>query len=74
MVANNAKLYVNRADGFVGMGLKKDEFLQDCSDIDDIIIFRRDGVMKIVKIDDKTCVGKDIIHIAVCKKNDERTT
>ena len=74
MVANNAKLYVNRADGFLGMGLKKDELVQDCSDIDDIIIFRRDGVMKVVKIDDKTFVGKDIIHIAVWKKNDERTT
>lgn len=74
VVANNAKLYVNRADGFLGMGLKKDEFVQDCSDIDDVVIFRRDGVMKVVKIDDKTFVGKDIIHIAVWKKNDERTT
>lgn len=74
MVANN-ELYVNRADGFLGMGLKKDELVQYCSDIDvDIIIFRCDGVMKVVKIDDKTFVGKDIIHIAVWKKNDERTT
>ena len=74
VVANNAKLYVNRIDGFLGTGLKKDEFLTDCSDIDDIIVFRRDGVMKVVKIGDKVFVGKDIIHIAVWKKNDDRTT
>ncbi len=74
VVANNAKLYVNRSDGFLGTGLKKDEFVQDCSDIDDIIIFRRDGVMKVVKIDEKVFVGKDIVYIAVWKKNDERTT
>ncbi len=74
VVANNAKLYVNRADGFIGTGLKKDEFVQDCSDIDDIIIFRRDGVMKVVRVGDKTFVGKDIVHVAVWKKNDERTT
>lgn len=74
VVANNAKLYVNRADGFLGTGLKKDEFVQDCSDIDDIIVFRRDGVMKVVRIDEKVFVGKDIVHIAVWKKNDERTT
>jgi topoisomerase-4 subunit A len=74
VVANNAKLYVNRADGFIGTGLKKDEFVQDCSDIDDIIVFRRDGVMKVVRVGDKTFVGKDIEHVAVWKKNDERTT
>jgi topoisomerase-4 subunit A len=74
VVANNAKLYVNYADGFIGTGLKKDEFLQDCSDIDDIITFRRDGVMKVVKVDDKVFIGKDIVHVAVWKKNDERTT
>ena len=74
VVANNAKLYVNRADGFIGTGLKKDELVQDCSDIDDIIVFRRDGVMKVVRIDEKVFVGKDILHIAVWKKNDERTT
>lgn len=74
VVANNAKLYVNRADGFIGYGLKKDEFVQDCSDIDDVIVFRRDGVMKVVRIGDKTFVGKDIVHVAVWKKNDERTT
>ncbi|MEZ4941711.1 MAG: DNA gyrase/topoisomerase IV subunit A [Saprospiraceae bacterium] len=74
VVANNAKLYVDRENGFVGMGLKKDEFVQDCSDIDDIIVFRRDGVMKVVRIDEKVFVGKDILHVAVWKKNDERTT
>ncbi|MBL7797728.1 MAG: DNA gyrase/topoisomerase IV subunit A [Saprospiraceae bacterium] len=74
VVANNAKLYVDRVGGFVGMGLKKDEFVQDCSDIDDIIVFRRDGVMKVVRIGEKVFVGKDIQHIAVWKKNDERTT
>lgn len=74
VVANNARLYVDRAGGFIGAGLKKDEFVQDCSDIDDIIVFRRDGVMKIVRIDEKVFVGKDILHIAVWKKNDERTT
>lgn len=74
VVANNAKLYVNRAEGFIGSGLKKDEFVQDCSDIDDVIVFRRDGVMKVVRIGEKTFVGKDIVHVAVWKKNDERTT
>lgn len=74
VVANNAKLYVNRADGFIGTGLKKDEFVQDCSDIDDVIVFRRDGVMKVVRIGEKTFVGKDILHVAVWKKNDDRTT
>jgi topoisomerase IV subunit A len=74
VVANNAKLYVNRIDGFLGTGLKKDEFLTDCSDIDEVIVFRRDGVMKVVKIGEKIFVGKDIAHIAIWKKNDERTT
>ena len=74
VVANNAKLYVNRVDGFIGTGLKKDDFVCDCSDIDDIVIFRRDGVMKVVRVDEKTFVGKDIIHVAVWHKNDERTT
>ncbi|MFN0016440.1 MAG: DNA gyrase/topoisomerase IV subunit A, partial [Saprospiraceae bacterium] len=74
VVANNAKLYVDRVGGFLGTGLKKDELLQDCSDIDDIIVFRRDGVMKVVRIGEKVFVGKDIQHIAVWKKNDERTT
>ena len=74
VVANNAKLYVNRTDGFLGTSLKKDEFVCDCSDIDDIVVFRRDGVMKVVRIGDKVFVGKDIIHIDIWRKNDERTT
>lgn len=74
VVANNAKLYVNRKEGFVGMGLKKDEFVADCSDIDDIIVFRQDGKFVVTRIADKTFVGKDIIHVGVWKKNDERTT
>ncbi len=74
VVANNAKLYVNRSDGFVGMGMKKDELVGDCSDIDDIIVFRADGKFLVTRITDKTFVGKDIIHVAVWKKADERTT
>jgi topoisomerase IV subunit A len=74
VVANNAKLYVNRTDGFIGFGMKKDEFVCDCSDIDDIIVFRADGKFQVKRIADKTFVGKDIIHVAVWKKNDERTT
>ena len=70
---NNAKLYVNRAEGFIGTSLKKDEFICDCSDIDDIITFRKDGIMMVTKIDSKTFVGKDIIHVAVFKKKDKRT-
>jgi len=72
VVANNAKLYANLKEGFIGMGLKKEAFIAECADIDDIIIFRRDGVMKVVKIDDKVFVGKDIIHVDVFKKGDER--
>lgn len=75
VVANNAKLYVDRKEGFVGMGLKKDgEFVCDCSDIDDIIVFRKDGKFVVTRIADKTFVGKDIIHVDVWKKGDERTT
>uniref|UniRef100_UPI003F6B4BE7 DNA gyrase/topoisomerase IV subunit A n=1 Tax=Polaribacter sp. TaxID=1920175 RepID=UPI003F6B4BE7 len=70
---NNAKLYVNRAEGFIGTSLKRDEFVTDCSDIDDIIIFRKDGGMMVTKVDSKTFVGKDIIHVAVFKKKDKRT-
>ncbi|UAM99474.1 DNA gyrase/topoisomerase IV subunit A [Polaribacter litorisediminis] len=70
---NNTKLYVNRAEGFIGTSLKRDEFVTDCSDIDDIIIFRKDGGMMVSKIDSKTFVGKDIIHVAVFKKKDRRT-
>lgn len=73
VVMRNTKLYVNREEGFVGTSLKKDEYVDDCSDIDDIIVFRSDGVMMITKVDSKTFVGKDIIHIAVFKKNDKRT-
>ncbi len=72
VAAANQKLYVNREEGFVGIGLKKDEYVMDCSDIDDIIAFRRDGKYKIVKVDDKVFMGKDIIYVAVFKKNDER--
>lgn len=70
----NAKLYVNRKEGFIGTGLKKDEFVCDCSDIDNIIVFRKDGTMIVTKVADKTFVGKDIIYLDVFKKNDERTT
>ncbi|QHS59427.1 DNA gyrase/topoisomerase IV subunit A [Chitinophaga agri] len=70
----NAKIYVNRADGFIGTSLKKDEFVADCSDLDNIIVFRKDGKMIITKVADKVFVGKDIIHIDVFRKNDERTT
>lgn len=72
VAANNAKLYVNRADGFVGYGLKKDEFVCDCSDLDDVIVFRRDGNCVVTKIQEKGFVGKDIIHVAVFRKGDER--
>lgn len=72
VAANNAKLYVNREEGFIGYGMKKDEFVCDCSDIDDIIVFRKDGVFQVVRISDKIFVGKDIIHVGVFNKNDER--
>ncbi|HEY9170200.1 MAG TPA: DNA gyrase/topoisomerase IV subunit A [Lutibacter sp.] len=73
VVMRNTKLYVNREEGFVGTSLKKDEYIDDCADIDDVIVFRRDGVMMVTKVDSKTFVGKDIIHVAVFKKNDTRT-
>ncbi|MGB5264320.1 MAG: DNA gyrase/topoisomerase IV subunit A, partial [Lutimonas sp.] len=73
VVLRNEKLYVNRAEGFVGISLKKDEYVGDCSDIDDIIVFRQDGIMMVTKVDAKTFVGKNIIHAAVFKKNDKRT-
>ncbi|MGJ1438062.1 MULTISPECIES: DNA gyrase/topoisomerase IV subunit A [Sphingobacterium] len=69
----NAKLYVNREEGFIGSGMKKDKFVCDCSDIDDIIVFREDGKYVVSKIQDKVFVGKGIIHVAVFKKGDERT-
>ncbi len=68
----NTKLYVNRAEGFMGTSLKKDEFVTDCSDIDDIIVFRRDGKCTVYKIGEKVFAGKDIIHIGVFRKGDER--
>ena len=68
------KLYINRQEGFIGTGLKKDEFVCNCSDIDDIIIFYRDGRMKVVRVADKLFVGKNILHLQVFKKNDTRTT
>lgn len=74
VVANNAKLYVNRADGFIGHSLKKDEFVGDCSDIDDIIVFKKDCTFQVTRIADKVFVGKNIIHVDVWKKGDERTT
>ncbi len=73
VVIKNAKLYVNREEGFVGTSLRKDEFVTECADIDDIIIFRKDGKMMVTKVDDKTFVGKGIIHVAVFKRNDKRT-
>lgn len=72
VAANNQKLYINRAEGFIGYGMKKDEFVCDCSDLDDVIIFRRDGIYKVVKIDEKVFVGKDVIHVDIFHKNDER--
>ncbi len=74
VVANNSKLYVNREDGFIGYGLKKDEFIKECSELDDIIVFRADGKMIVSRIAEKTFVGKDILHVDVWKKGDERTT
>ncbi|WP_269685411.1 DNA gyrase/topoisomerase IV subunit A [Flavobacterium lacustre] len=73
VVLRNTKLYVNREEGFVGTSLKKDEYVTDCSDIDDVIVFLRDGKMMITKVDAKTFVGKDIIHIAIFDKSDKRT-
>lgn len=70
----NTKLYVNRSEGFVGTSLKKDEFVTECSDLDDIICITRRGIMKVVRVSDKTFIGKDIIHVAVFNKNDDRTT
>ncbi|MGB0776515.1 MAG: DNA gyrase/topoisomerase IV subunit A [Flavobacteriaceae bacterium] len=73
VVIRNEKLFVNRVEGFIGTGLKKDEYIEDCSDIDDIIVFRKDGSMIVTKVAPKTFVGKDILHVAVFKKNDKRT-
>lgn len=73
VVLRNTKLFVNREEGFVGTSLKKDEYVADCSDIDDVIVFLRDGKMMITKVDAKTFIGKDIIHVAVFDKSDKRT-
>jgi topoisomerase-4 subunit A len=84
MAEANQKLYINRAEGFIGTGLKKDEFVTNCSDIDDIIIFYRDGTYKIIKVAEKVFVGEterckrdhrkaEIIYLDVFKKNDKRT-
>ena len=74
MVIANTKLYINYSEGFIGTSLKKDEFLCECSNLDDIIAFTKSGKMKVVKVADKVFVGKDIIHAAVFQKNDDRTT
>ena len=73
VVVANKKLYINREEGFIGTSMRKDEFVCDCSDIDDIIVFKKDGSMKVVKIDSKVFVGKEIIHASVFKKKDSRT-
>ena len=73
VVEANQKLYINRSDGFIGTGLKKDEFVCNCSDIDDIIIFYKDGKMKVVRVADKLFVGKNVLWLGVFKKNDQRT-
>ncbi|WP_242084574.1 DNA gyrase/topoisomerase IV subunit A [Aestuariivivens sediminis] len=73
VVIRNTKLYVNRAEGFIGTSLRRDEYVCDCSDIDDIIVFTKQGTMMVTKVDTKTFVGKDIIHVAVFKKKDKRT-
>ncbi|WP_298896186.1 DNA gyrase/topoisomerase IV subunit A [uncultured Psychroserpens sp.] len=73
VVIRNTKLYVNRAEGFIGTSLRRDEYVCDCSDIDDIIVFTQEGKMMVTKVGSKTFVGKDIIHVAVFKKKDKRT-
>ena len=74
VIIRNTKLYVNREEGFVGTSLRRDEYVADCSDIDDIIVFTKTGQMMVTKVDSKTFVGKNIIHVAVFKKKDKRTT
>lgn len=73
VIIRNTKLYVNREEGFVGTGLKRDEYVCDCSDIDDLIVFTQDGKLMITKVGSKTFIGKGIIHVAVFKKKDKRT-
>ncbi len=74
VVIRNTKLYVNRKEGFIGTSLKRDEYVTDCSDIDDIIVFTQKGEMMVTKVDSKVFIGKNIIHVAVFKKKDKRTT
>lgn len=74
VVEANEKLYINRAEGFIGTGLKKEEFLCNCSDMDDIIVFHKDGKYKIVKVAEKLFIGTDILHVDIFRKNDTRTT
>ncbi|BDW94013.1 DNA topoisomerase IV subunit A [Flagellimonas marinaquae] len=74
VVIRNTKLYVNREEGFIGTSLKRDEYVTDCSDIDDIIVFTQKGDMMVTKVDSKVFIGKNIIHVAVFKKKDKRTT
>ncbi|MEE9363752.1 MAG: DNA gyrase/topoisomerase IV subunit A [Cellulophaga sp.] len=74
VIIRNTKLYVNKEEGFIGTSLRKDEYVTECSDIDDIIVFTQDGKMMVTKVDSKTFVGKHIIHVAVFKKKDKRTT
>ena len=74
VVARNQKLYVNREEGFIGTAMRKDEFVCDCSDLDDVIVFRKDGKMMVTKVDKKAFVGKDIIYVSVFKKKDQRMT
>ena len=73
VVVRNQKLYLNRVEGFIGTSLKKDEYLCDCSDIDDVIVFTKEGKMQVVRVEGKVFVGKDVIHAAIFKKNDTRT-
>lgn len=73
VAATSHRLYVNKLEGFAGFSMRKDEFVSECSDLDDIIVFRRDGTMIVTKVSDKAFVGKDVMHIAVFKKNDDRT-
>jgi len=73
VVVANKRLYINKEEGFIGTAMRKDEYVCDCSDIDDIIVFRKNGIMQVVKVDNKVFVGKDIIHCAVFKKKDDRT-
>ncbi len=74
VVIRNTKLYVNKEEGFIGTSLRKDEYVTDCSDIDDIIVFTKKGEMMVTKVDSKTFIGKNITHVAVFKKKDSRTT